>query len=233
MSLLTNAANVQFATEYPIDKIVGIYRGSYNSATQTTTLGGYLYQYTIPHKFTRPVFCELLWSTDGVTYADGGSGTLSGTSGIAYSDANNIYVTTGLASGTIYYKVIASWIDNYDTTKPAITPILDTTQNFYFDSRNNYEKIYKQGSLALTGTSGTLSVIHELGYAPNAKVFFESFTGQVWPSISGGAEDFFLYDFATQYECATTITTSLVNMALQGGGSSVSARVWYRIYLNR
>lgn len=232
MSLQANYKNVNFATQYAVDKIVGVYNSSFNAATQTTVIGGYLYQYAIPHPFTRPVFCELLWSTDGVNYADGGGGVFSGTQGISYSDASNIYVTTGLNIGMIYYKVIASWIDNYDATNPLITPILNTTNNFYFDSRNNYQKIFRQDTQMLSGVSGSLSYIHALGYTPNFKVFFESVSGQVWPAIAGGVSDFFLYDFITQYECAATTTVDTLTMALQGSASSVSSRVWYRVYLN-
>lgn len=233
MSLVADYQSLAFATQFAVDKIVGTYVGSFNAATQTTVVGGYLYQYAIPHSFTRPVFCELLWSTDGITYADGGSGLLSGVPGIAYSDKDNLYITTGLNVGTIYYKLIASWIDKYDTTNPFITPVINTTADFYFDSRKNYQKIYKQDSKTLTSTSGTLSYIHGLGYAPNAKVFFESVSGQVWPSIAGGTANYFLYDTNAQYECAATMTSSLLNMDLQGGPSSVSCRVWYRVYLDK
>lgn len=232
MSLLTNEENVQFATEFAVDKIIGVYVDSFNAATQTTNLGGAgsLFAHAIPHSFTRPVFCELLWSTDGVTYADGGSGILSGTRGIAFADSNNIYVATGLNSGTIYYKVIASWIDNYDTTNPLITPVLNTTNNFYFDSRKNYPKIYKQDSQTLSSASGTLSYLHALGYEPNFKVFFESVAGQVWPA---NQNQFFVYDFTTQYVCAATTTSSVLSMLLQGGVSSTSCKVWYRVYVDQ
>lgn len=232
MSLQSNYQNVAFATEYAVDKIVGIYTDSFDAATQTTVLGGYLYQYAFSHSFTRPVFCELLWSLDGSQYADGGSGVLGGTEGIAYSDKNNIYVTTGINAGRVYYKVIASWIDNYDNTNPLITPVINTTNNFYFDSRKNYEKVYKQDILTLSGVSGTLSYIHGLGYPPNAKVYYEAFPGQIWPSIGGG-ENFFLYDPVNQYVCETTMTSSTLNINLQGGVGSVSSRAWYRVYLDR
>jgi hypothetical protein len=232
MSLVDNYADVAFASEYAIDKIVGVFTGSFNAATQTSVIAGYLYQYSFAHAFKRPVFCELLWSTDGVTYADGGSGILSSTQGIAYADSSNIYVTTGLNVGTIYYKVLCSWIDDFDTTDPLITPVLNTTSNFYFDTRSNYQKIYHQDVGTVTGISGTVNYIHGLGRRPNFKVFFESVTGQVWPAIAGGVNDFFLYDPSLQYECAATITSSTLSMALQGGASSVSARVWFRIYLD-
>lgn len=231
MSLTTNEANVQFATEFPVDKIVGVYVSSFNAATQTTNLGGagVLYAFSIPHPFTRPVFCELLWSTDGITYADGGSGVISSSRAIAFSDASNIYVATNLNVGTIYYKVIASWIDNYDTTNPSITPVLSTLNNFYFDSRNNYEKIYHQDTQTLSSASGTLSYIHGLGYPPNFKVYIEAIPGQVWPA---NQSQFFVYDNLIQYICAATITSSVLSMLLQGGVSSTSCRVWYRVYLN-
>lgn len=228
MSLQTNYQNVNFATQYAVDKIVGVYNGSFNAATQTTVIGGYLYQYPISHLFTRPVFCELLWSTDGVTYADGGGGDLGGQLAISYSDSNNIYVTTSLNVGTIYYKVIASWIDNYDTTNPLITPVLDTTNNFYFDSRNNYQKIYHQDTHTITGS--TFAYIHGLGYAPNYKVFFESIAGQVWPTIAGGTSDFFLYDFINQFECETTVSSTTLSLDISPGVGP--CRVWYRVYLN-
>lgn len=232
MSLLTNEENVQFATELAVDKIIGVYVDSFNAATQTTNLGGAgsLFAHAIPHSFTRPVFCELLWSTDGVTYADGGSGILSSTRGIAFADSNNIYVATGLNSGTIYYKVIASWIDDYDTTNPLITPVLNTTNNFYFDSRKNYPKIYKQDSQTLSSASGTLSYIHALGYSPNFKVFFESVAGQVWPAFAGSD---FIYDALNQYTCQSYSSPSILSMGLFGGGGSSSCRVWYRVYVDQ
>jgi hypothetical protein len=227
MSLIANYQDLDFASHYAVDKIVGIYTDSFDAATQTTVIGGYIYQFAIPHPFTRPVFCELLWSTDGINYFDGGQA-----GGIAYSDAVNIYVATGESTGTIYYKVIASWIDDYDTTNPLITPVLNTTNTLYFDSRNNYEKIYHQDVQTLTGDFGTLSYIHGLNFSPNYKVFFESISGQVWPVIAGGTNDFFLYDVSTQYECEATINSTLLTMNLTGGIGSVSCRVWYRIYLN-
>lgn len=232
MSLASNYQSVNFATEFAVDKIVGIYTGSFNAATQTTVLGGFLYQYAIPQTFTRPVFCELLWSLDGSTYADGGSGQLSGQLSIAYSDATNIYVTTTQSTGIVYYKIIATWIDNYDTTNPAIDPVLNTTQNFYFDTAYNYQKLYKQGTGSVSGTSGTVSYLYDLGYTPNFKVFFESIPGQVWPSITGGTANVFLYD-ALQYQCAATTTNTTMAASILGSVGSVSCKVWYRIYLDQ
>lgn len=236
MSLQTNASagKVGFATAYAIDKIAGIFQGSYISGTQTTTLGGYLFQYPIPHNFTRPVFTELLVSTDGKNYQDGGPSGAS-LQGIAYSDANNIYVTTSSATGTIYYKVIASWIDNYDTTNPSVTPILQNlTNSAFFDSRQNYQKVFIQGvnTVSTVNSDNLIPINHNLGYTPNAKIYFESVTGQVWPQIDGGAGDFWLYAPSTQAECYGIINKTQLNIDCFIPASGTTTRVWWRIYLD-
>jgi hypothetical protein len=229
MSLATNYDKINFATQYTYDKIVGVFTGSYNLALQPV-IGGFLQRYTIPHSFGRPVFTDLLWSPDGVTYVDGSSGSTS----MAYSDSNNIYILTTYPVGMIYYKVIATWIDDYDGTNPAIEPQLSTTDGIYFDTRSNYQKTYLQSSFTVTGPAPPFQTIaHNLGYTPNAKIYFESLSGQVWPAMWGGTNNQFLYDFANQYECTAIINSTNMVALLLGGASAVSARAWYRIYLDQ
>lgn len=230
MSLATNASDgkVAYASEYATDKIVGIFPGSYNIATQTTIIGGFLYRYSIPHTFGRPVFAELVASYNGGNNEDGGAGFAN-----VYSDSSNIYIITSASTGTVAYQVIATWIDNYDTSNPVITPSISVTNNKFFDSRNNYQKVYLQNVISAPGTSGTASVNHNLGYTPNCKVFIEALPGQVWPMIAGGLADPWLYDFAAQYECEARISTTNVTMNYTGGVSAASTvRIWYRIYFD-
>lgn len=227
MSQIDHASDIAFSTEFAVDKIVGVYTGSYNSATDTTVLGGFVYSYAIPHSFTRPVFCELLWSTDGVNFKDGG-----GSGGIAISDSSNVYVMTTLPTGTIHYKVICSWIDDYDATNPLITPVLNTTSNEYFDSRFNYQKTYLNDMYTVSASplGTTTPISHNLGYAPNAKVFIEALPGQVWPTGLLGKGDPFFYDFS-QYEAKVVITSTQLEITHYGGGAS-NARIWYKVYLD-
>lgn len=233
MSLLTQAANVVFATKYPIDKIVGIYSGSFNAATDTTaityTFIGSPYQvwwYKIPHTFTRPVFCDLLTSTDDTTYTNNTS--------IAFSDSSYLYIYAGQGiapSGTIYYKLVASWIDNYDNTNPAITPVIPGNTAF-FDSRQNYQKIYLQNVVSLANGAST-SITHALGYQPNAKVYMECFSGQVWPCHTGGTNDAFLFADSenTGY---FSMTNSALSIQCDTNASSFGvSRFWYRVYLDK
>lgn len=232
MSQISNADKVGSSSAFSVDKIVGIYRGSYTSGTDTTTIGGYIYQYAIPHTFTRPVFCELLWSTDGITYVDGGA-----SGGIAYSDSSNIYVSTLNATGTIYYKVIASWIDNYDNTNPLITPVLNTTTKAYFDSRQNYQKTRFADVITVNPPPISEDIVtgisHNFGYTPNAKIFFESITGQVWPQIYGGTNNAWLYDFTNQSECYAIITTTQLKIDVLIPTTGHITRLWYRVYLDQ
>lgn len=227
MSQLDNISNIKFSTAFNTDKIVGVYRDSYQPGVGTTLIGGFLYQHAIPHSFTRPVFAELLWSTDGVNYFDGGAGSSGAQSAIAYSDSSNMYILTPSNTGTLYYKIIATWIDDYDGTNPAIEPVLNTTATAYFDSRLNIPKVITSSTTTISGT-GTQDIVHGLGYAPNFKGFFESISGQVWPLISGGNSDAWLYDFSNQMECAALIDSTKIQ--LQHTGPASTRTVWYRVY---
>lgn len=224
-----NIANASYYSPAAIDKIVGIFTGSFTAGA--ANLGGFLYQSSFLHSFSRPVFCELRWSTDGTNYIDGGSSlSATGDACISYSDVNNIYVTTTKTSGTVYYQVVCTWIDNYETTTRFITPALPSSTNAYFNSLDNYQKVFLSNTFTVSGTGGTTNITHNLGYAPNVKIFFESVSGQVWPQIAGGVGDIWLYAPATQYECYDLIDTTKVAITTTGGASSVSARVWCRIY---
>ena len=157
---------------------------------------------------------------------------------LAYSDSNNFYILIGTngspPSGTFYYKLVATWIDNYDTTNPLIEPVFDTTlvttNTTNFDSRANYQKIYDQEPLNLATSSHSHTINHPLGYIPNYKIYMESLPGQVWPAIAGGVQNPWLYTTA-QIECYGLMTSTALTLSYDGGsGSSSNFRAWYRIY---
>lgn len=240
MSQVSNAANINFSTAFLTDKICGI-----NSSTFVAggfNIGGYLYQTSVPHSLTRPAFMDGIFSANNSTYVN--SGTSDGTNSyIVYSDASNYYLLTTANSGTIYYKIVSTWIDNYDATNPLIAPVFNATlasvnNTTNFDSRQNYQKIFKSAPLTInnpgTGIQGSTVINHGLGYVPNYKVYFESLPNQVWPSISGGASDIWLYDTAHQYECWGVMGTNSLTINYIGGNASASTfRVWYRIYYDQ
>lgn len=234
MSFL-NPTRAAFISAQPMDKIVRVFTGSYNAATETIgrtyTSAGFPYTayfYRIPHGLPRPVACEMIASTDGgATFVDGGIER------IAFSDSTYVYVFDSAGSrgaGTVQYKVWCSWIDNYDTSNPLITTQSYSSVPIQFDSRANYQKIAKQDVLSFSpgtfGSTETKTVVHDLSYAPNVKVFFEAFSGEVWPLNAG--QSLFLVDDA-QEECALSIGTTDINVTMYRRSNS-ARRAWYRIY---
>jgi len=236
MSLLSNIDRVSLASSYPTDKIVQVFTGSFNtttSARQADSLGSDLYaKLVIPHGYTRPVFTKLKWSLDGITYVDGGLAQLISDpliQCIGYSTPTDIVILSTQLSGLIYYQVICFWIDDYDATNPLVDSFFDSTKPLAFDSRLNYQKILMQGELTFTGTGGTQSVSHNLGYMPNVWLYFESNPDQVWQAIQGGVDNVWLYNYSTQAEIEYGISITDLNITLTAP-SSASRRVWYRIY---
>lgn len=227
MSLTDNARDVAFASDISIDKIVRTFTGSYSSGDLITRSGGFSipYVYRFAHGLGRPVFCDLITSTDGGSTWDLGIGKL------AFSDDTYIYIFHGYATtGTpVTYKVYCSWIDDYDNSNPLIETQTYSSQPILFDSRENYQKIAMQDVVSVT-VGGSQSISHTLGYVPNAKVYIEAFSGEVWPLNFGGARNVFLYH-GDQVEGEARIDSNSVDITLAGGiGSPATARVWYRIY---
>lgn len=232
---LTSIQDVSFWSGYNIDKIVGVFQGSYNKNTQTSTRSepfiGTVYTYAIPHGFNRPVFPEVLLNA-GNGWFDGGSRDSSGLSAIAISDATNIYIVTPDNSGTLQYKVIAAWIDGYDNSDPLIDEYHAPDNPVTFDSRLNYQKIYDQNvatySAGTFGSPATVTVNHTLGYLPNVKAYFEPIAGEVWPFNAGGLSNMFIYS-ASQDEAFMQIYNNRVEFKITRY-SNAQRRIWYKIY---
>lgn len=236
---MTDLTKANYTTQYTVDKIVNVIQGSYTSSalvTETHTLSGIgttIYFFRVPHGFNRPVFCDLLTSTDNATFSDDG---VSGGK-IAISDSTYVYILDGIGApsgGTTYYKIICTWIDNYDTTNPTIQPFQSPYKNTQFDSRNNYQKIYLQDVIRFSGgtfgATETATVNHNLGYTPNYKVWFEGLSGKVMPINFGGATNAFNFDDA-QNECDSKMDSTKLSLQTSDF-SGASFKAWYKIYLD-
>jgi hypothetical protein len=239
VSQSSHAGDIAFSTAFLADKICAIKTGTFTASAWN--VGGFLYRYAIPHSLTRPAFMDGTFSADDATFVPNGQAD-STYSYITYSDSSNYYILTTADSGVLYYKLVATWIDNYDTTNPLVSPDISTalpsltTPNF--DSRQNYQKIFYQQMYTVSspgsGVRGQLTIPHNLGYIPNYKIYFEAFPGQVWPSISGGTADIWLYDFAGQYECWGLMDEDNLMVYYQPGTASASSiKIWVRIYFDQ
>ena len=238
---MTDSTKAALNTIYPTDKIVKVFQGSFTSPTDITTevhtIGGIatnVYVYKIAHGFTRPVFCEMLSSYDGTTYVDSGVNTGS----FIYSDSTYVYFLYGvggvLTPDTRYYKILCSWIDDYDTTNPTIESFENLNKKTKLDSRLNYPKIYKQGvvtfSAGTAGSAETITIDHDLGTTANFKVFYEGMPNKVFPLNFGGVNNQFNIDDTENEMDAVISSTQLQMRAFKYGNNTF--RAWYRIYID-
>lgn len=219
-----------FTSDANIDKIVNVFEGSFSPGS-ATTIGGFLKQHSISHGFSRPVYTDLLWSTDNTNWIDGGAGQAAGTfdSSIAYSDSSNVYILTTRTTGTLYYKLICLWIDEYDGSDPDISDYAAATNTIALESDSNYQKIFSEGTLSFTANA-TKTATHSLTYRPNFRVYIEAISGEVWPANFGGASNPFLYDFTNQVEAEVWTSTTDVSVKFYYGSSTSTRKAWYKIF---
>lgn len=233
MSLIDNTEKIALTSEYPTDKVVRTFKGSFNAAT-AFDVAGYMKRHVVNHDLTRPFIPRLKWSTDNVNWVDGGYSTRRGDTSylptIASTGDDYIHILTGITSGTVYYEITAVWIDDYDGSNPSIEPFHDPASPINFDSRDNLRSIFMQDELSTAdaNSSGELEVFHNLGYEPDVWVYFESFVGEVWPAYAGGLSNFFLYDFSNQGELDYQIYSD--RLFISYSGPAPDRRIFYRIY---
>ena len=240
MPILSSAINskVRYYSGAPLDKIVRVYTGFYSAGNLVARVGsiGTVYVHRIAHGLGRPVFCDLLWSTDNVNWYDNGTYNIGGSiqGHIAFSDSTYVYIFHDYATTAtpIYYKVYCSWIDDYDGTNPSIEVQNNGDTPVQYDSRLNYQKIYTVDEKSIPagtfGSSYSTSTLHDIGTTVNAKGYFQPFAGEVWPVNGGGASNIFLYDNA-QDEAVLNISSSSVTMDMSLF-SNAARRAWIKVY---
>lgn len=225
---LVNIPDISFASRLATDKIVRVFEGSFNTNT-APTLGGYIPYTSFSHGFTRPVFTKLQTSLDQVNWLDENAADRYA---ISYSTPTSIFVLSGGSVGVVYYRVLAFWIDDYDNTNPLVPPTVGSKSNVYFDSRLNYQKLAMSGEYTVPASStlSTRTIVHNLGYAPNVRVYNEMLPNQVWlANYGGGIGNYWSYD-ASMVEADVEITNTTLVISSYGSVSSPASRVWYRIY---
>ncbi len=241
MSLIDFRDDIRATSLWPTDQIVDVIRGSFDTATAEKVVdpifGDPIYaRKRVEHNFTRPVFCKLKWSLDGINWVDGGLGQLQSDPliyGIAWSDSNEVNIFATLVIGTFYYEVTCIWITDYDTSNPLVEPFTDPTKPFVFNSEDNLQKLFMHDDTTFSSTSEAKTIEHGLRYLPNVWVFFESNPGEVWPAIVGGVENIWLYNYDTQGELDYQIDDTNLYLEWEAGFSFTgTARAWYRIYVD-
>lgn len=247
-NLENNNDRVAYTSYSPLDKIVATYSGSFvvgtDTVTRSYTLAGFpnvVNVFRIPHGLSRPVFVESQWSVDGSAYFEGGGTPNASDQGcIAYSDRTYVYIMSNgyITAGTrVYYRVVCDWIEDFDQTNPDVPGFISGQNVVNFYSGWVAARVLRQGVANVSTTSPTTTnvlttVDHNLGYAPEVRVYIESFADEVWPLNYGGLNNLHLVD-DSQVECqvfsdATSLAINTVMKAANG-----SRRVWYRLYGKR
>jgi hypothetical protein len=244
-NLITNLDKVAYNTYLNAEKIVKTFAGSFLYGTSTTTrnytLAGFpnaVQVYKIPHGFTRPVFVELLWSEDNAYYILGGAANGPRGYATAYSDSTFIYIMpTTYANGTrLYYKLVCTWIDEYDATNPSIAPFAEIPDSYtqVFNSRSVIPAVVRSGVVDFSTSSAVLTdvfatVTHGLGYAPEMKCFIESFSGEVWPLNYGGSSNpYEVDDSQVEAQVFTSTTEFIADASIKAANGQ--RRLWYILY---
>jgi hypothetical protein len=248
-NLRANTDKLSYNSVLGTDKIVKTYTGSFvfttDTITRSYTLAGSPNNqkvYRFAHGFTRPGFVDLQWSVDGISYWQGGGTPDTSTNfAIGYSDSTYIYIMPNQAyfpGDRIYYKILFSWLDDFDTTDPVIAALetrpADYTQTF--NSRVLAPTIIDSDVLSLSTASvflddvvQTVALPTGIAYAPFMKVYIEAFPGEVWPLNYGGTGNVYLVDDSqVEGQAFTSPTQFIVDLSMKA--SNGTRRVWYNLY---
>lgn len=230
-----NTRDIILSASNYTDKIVFSKKGSVNiSGLPDEYNGGFwvVKKLAVPHKMPRPLFIHFRFNFDGSSnWRTGGSSEVC----LGYSDATNLVILiNNITSGTLYYEMFGSWIDNYDDTNPLVT-IEQPANDIIFDSRLNYRKIEKQGYFSMPDLTETL-IPHGLTYTPSFETYFDGRPNEVWQSHSGGAQDPWAISNiggSLDNDADVYVRTNATHLIAKGHGrdfGSDSIKVWYRIF---
>jgi hypothetical protein len=107
-----------------------------------------------------------------------------------------------------------------------------------FDTTVNYQKIYMEGSAALSianpNARTTTSITHNLGYIPNVRVWFTNASGKICPAVGEIGEQLLGGDFVShmcRYRVNTTTLTLVLDRVITVG-PTINSTLYYRIYLD-
>lgn len=174
-----------------IDKIIDVVTDTVtiaapaSSGSGTTTLTK-----NYAHGFGDSAYFQGVFTSDTATYNDFGAQTprltTPGEPVLQTLDCNaNVSVTNLNVTLTDYYDFVNSVGVGYTVTykvyllakNTMAVPVqpLTTGSKAQFDSRYNYQKIFKQDTIALivaAGATGSVSVTHGLGYIPKVRAFW-------------------------------------------------------------
>jgi hypothetical protein len=249
-----NARLMKFTTAYPPDKLVGDpITGSF-TATASGSILPHRTNETISHSFGVPVFLQMTYSRDGgTTWQDQHVGVPDLTIPTApvfqtldvgcYSTSSDIIVPASnftMSDITVDYVIVPIWNDRSSqviSVSQASGGGSDDT-GFIFTTKHNLPKIYLDAAQTVSAPSSpatpttVLTVNHDLGYVPTARVWYEPVSGQIWPlspnqyDNSDGGPGTTLTLYGRFYVTSTTLVVEMFNSS----GGPLNVPIHTRIY---
>lgn len=242
MAVITPSALNMAVPAYGIDQIIGITTGTMSIATPTSGSSPKQTTVNFAHGFGDSAYFAGIFTADGgTTYNDLGAMIP------VISLGNPVFQTVGcdvtcdntnlIITGTNYYNFVTGsgspatvtykiYMFAKNTMANPVTP-LATSQILQYNSAFNYQKIFMQGTINLTvssGSTGSVNVVHNLGYVPKVRAYL---TTNATPTVlqpvsTAGPNDI-------QVRISTTTVTFFADET--GFGSNVNVNIQYRIYL--
>jgi hypothetical protein len=239
--------------KYNTDKVIGIFTGTLSVAAPTALQQNLYAEDLQTTGFNDTCLTQCVYSLDGgVTFNDDNMSAIDlstpgspvfqtcdvtsfcrgGQVGIAVDNWYNIVTGTGTAR-TIIYKIYC--LAKHD--QGILTPRA-TAEAIYFNSKDNYLKIYKDSAQAYTPIPAgdqTFTYIHDLGYVPNARAYMEYTTlNEIWPvtrnqypATSTGADH---NPVGAEIHLDETKMEVVMPNSLRGASPNINIR--YRVYLD-
>ena len=238
---MSNPDNALFYSATQIDQIIGTFTNTVSLSAPTSGGGYTAVTDSKAHGFGDSTYFQGIFTTNGgTTWNDFGAQTPNGTQfqtvdveAMINSTNCNVYLTNYYdyvhSRGTAYTATYKIYLIAKNTMAQPITP-LSINSNTYFNSANNYQKIFTQGTVPISvsggSTGSTATITHNLGVIPKIRAFFNS-SNQIF-SLNQ-----YVVPPAIEAPIEAHITTStLVFYTDQSGfgASGVSGNIEYRIY---
>lgn len=203
------------STTYPIDKISGYQTGSTTVAATSTASP------TAAHSLGYKPLYFIKWSTTPTfetSFDEIGVSTLDNLQLTAQTDETTLYLfinNNSASSVTFYYRVIYFMPPDVNLDADETTSALDTYNK---NTNFNYTKVFDEDNLG----SGNRTIAHNLGYYPQAEVWYERDDGKLLHLVSNQVT-----------ASASNPTAEMTTAALILKNNGVTITKWYyRIYVD-
>lgn len=248
--MITNQAAIQLAIpEYPTDKVLGVFTGTFSVGAPTALQGSNYTENAQNHGFGDTCLPQLIYSTGGayndqdmtVPRLTGAFPVFQTLDVTAYTTSTQVVV-----AATNWYDNVASagfsWTISYKVfllakkNQGILTP-LPTSQVLRYSSKENYQKIAIDDitpiSIAGGGTGSTV-IGHSVGVIPVTRAYLEySSSGNIWPTSPNHYPNTGGVTFNNPLATTIKSTSTTVEYDFQNSsGSTVTANLHYRIYLD-